>query len=382
MKPLKVLVSGNTLFSLWKFRRSFMLDLVRAGHEVHASAGEKDDAFETGSLLTEMQAAGVVFHALPLSRSGLNPVSDLRYFFAYLKLCKRVKPDVVFNYTIKPVIWGSLAAALSNIGRVYSMITGLGYAYTGTAPKHRILQTVIGALYRMALPFNRKVVFQNSDDRNLFLKRSYVAPSQTALVAGSGIEITEFPFSPLPTSRPFRFVCVARMLKDKGILELIEACDLLKAQGLPFECLLVGGTDANNPASISEETLLAAQAAGKVRWLGRQSKIAEILSEAHVFVLPSYREGTPRSTLEALSIGRPVLSTDAPGCRETVNSSNGVLVPVQDASALAQAMKTFMEFSQEQLEHMGTASRAMAEKTFDVAKVNGDLFELMNLKRT
>lgn len=368
---MKIAIVSNHIPTLLRFRGDLMSALVEMGHEVLAMVPP-----DFPDLVGELEKLGVTFVPYPLDRTTTNPFEDWKSFLTLKKEMGRSRPEVVLCYTTKPMIYGSFAASRAGANRIVSLVSGLGYGFTRTGMKQRILSFIQRALYRRAFRCNRWVVFQNPDDRALFEEWKLVEKHQSAVVAGSGVRLDDFPFHPVPSMGSFTFVMVARLLKEKGVLEYLEAARRVESE-LPGSCrfLLVGGED-ENPGGLTLESL--AKIESPVEFLGQQSEVKPFLEQSHCFVLPSYREGTPRSTLEALATGRPVVTTDAVGCRETVDHGvNGWLVEVGNPEALAEAMIEVASLSRERLEDYSKASRRRAEDIFDVRKVNEKMISFL-----
>jgi glycosyltransferase involved in cell wall biosynthesis len=375
MKKTVFLLVASFPDSLIKFRGPLIEALREAGCQVHVAVPGLSGDSDIASRLSEL---GVQVHDIPLQRTGMNPVKDLSALFALRKLMRRIRADYVLGYTIKPVIYGSLAAWMAGVENRFALITGLGYAFTGEATGLRkVLRTLIQQLYRFSLSRNRLVFFQNPDDEALFRQLSLLKPAiLSRVVNGSGVDVAEYTVPPLPET-PF-FLLIARLLGDKGVREYAQAAALVKQRFPNVMFRLVGWID-DNPDAISQVELDAWIAAGTVEFLGKLSDVRPAISESSVYVLPSYREGTPRTVLEAMAMGRAVITTDAPGCRETVvHGGNGFLVPVQDVSALAESMIKLIE-NHEQAAAMGARSRQMAEDKYDVHKVNAVMLKEMGL---
>ena len=373
-KPVFLLVASFP-DSLIKFRGPLIEALREAGCQVHVAVPGLSGDSDIASRLSEL---GVQVHDIPLQRTGMNPVKDLSALFALRKLMRRIRADYVLGYTIKPVIYGSLAAWMAGVENRFALITGLGYAFTGEATGLRkVLRTLIQQLYRFSLSRNRLVFFQNPDDEALFRQLSLLKPAiLSRVVNGSGVDVAEYTVPPLPETPSF--LLIARLLGDKGVREYAQAAALVKQRFPNVMFRLVGWID-DNPDAISQVELDAWIAAGTVEFLGKLSDVRPAISESSVYVLPSYREGTPRTVLEAMAMGRAVITTDAPGCRETVvHGGNGFLVPVQDVSALAESMIKLIE-NHEQAAAMGARSRQMAEDKYDVHKVNAVMLKEMGL---
>ncbi|MFA0422770.1 glycosyltransferase family 4 protein, partial [Vibrio sp. 10N.222.54.A1] len=288
-------------------------------------------------------------------------------------------PDFVMGYTIKPVIYGSLAAWLAGVKNTFSLITGLGYAFTGEAKgKRKFIQKILQFLYKIALNTNAGVFFQNNDDKCLFQSLGLVTTkTPISVVNGSGINVEDFQPTAFPLS--VDFLLIARLLGDKGIREYAKAAKMLKESHPTATCRLVGFVD-DNPDSIQESELQSWVDGGYIDFLGRMDDVKPAITQSAVYVLPSYREGTPRSVLEAMAMGRPIITTDAPGCRETVvNGVNGFLIPVKDSIAIYNKMIQFIE-DKPLAETMGLKSREIAEQKFDVHKVNDFMLKEMRIK--
>jgi len=368
---MKIVVIGGYAKSLINFRGPLLAALVKAGHEVVACAAEDDQdvAFALGRL-------GVHYCPVPIERTGMNPFRDLISMARMTGMLRSLKPDIVFSYTIKPVIFGSLAARCAGVGSINSMVTGLGYAFMGNGLKGLIVNRLVTGLYRAALRYNRNVFFQNPDDRSLFVDAGIVAECKTCLVNGSGVDIEHYSSAP-PGTAPV-FLMIARLLRDKGVLEYVEAARLLKSRYPQAVFQLLGPLDSN-PAAVSQTQLDAWQQEGVIEYLGSTDDIRPSMRRASIYVLPSYREGTPRTVLEAMSMGRPVVTTDAPGCRETVrNGDNGFLVPVRDGAALAEAMEKYI-LQPELIAAMGKRSLDIVADRYDVRKVNAVIMQQLGL---
>ncbi len=371
-----ILLTASLSSSLRNFRGPLIEALRDAGHQVHAAAPDLTSDTQTHDWLT---ARGVVCHDVPIARAGFGPLADLRALWALWRLMRHLRSDVFLGYTIKPVIWGLIAARLAGVPQRVALITGLGYAFTdGAGGIRRAVKALARGLYKVALRSATLVFFQNDDDRADFAAMGLL-PSGTVVrvVAGSGIDLAQFPLQPLPHG-PVRFLLIARLLGDKGILEYAQAAQSVRRDWPEVEFHLVGGTDPN-PAGIPEAEVRTWHSAGDIHWHGAQADVRPFLARCHVFVLPSYREGTPRTVLEAMATGRAVITTDAPGCRQTVaEGDTGFLVPLRDAPALAGAMIRLLQ-DPVLIARMGVAGRARAEKHFDVRHVNREMLLAMGL---
>ena len=368
---MRILVNGSYAPSLIGFRGPLIRMLCDRGDEVHVTAPDIG-----GDVRDELEQYGAIVHEAPLSRTGTSISGDVAYFLALRRLMKRVAPDFVLGYTIKPNIWGSLAARSLSI-RSAAMVTGLGYAFAPPAGvARRMLTGLSRRLYRLATSANERVVFQNPDDLADFVAARCLAdPAKAGIVNGSGVDTAHYAPAPLPPEPVF--LLVGRLLGAKGVREYADAAARLRTRHPGWRFLLVGFLD-EGPDGISPAELTAIEAAG-VEFLGRHEDIRPAIRQTSVFVLPSYREGTPRSVLEAMAMGRPIVTTDAPGCRETVTGGvNGLLVPVGDAHALATAMET-LGGDRSLRQAMGAESVRIAREKYAVEQVNASLVRLLGL---
>jgi glycosyltransferase involved in cell wall biosynthesis len=330
-----------------------------------------------------LEALGVSYRAIRLDRTGINPFSDVASFVGFLSLFRETKPDIVLNYTIKPVIYATLAARISGIRSVFSTITGLGYVFTGRSLRHRLLQKLVSSVYRTALSACKGIFFLNADDFALFKELNLlVTPGKAVLINGEGIDLERYNPYDFSTGRadPAQpvFLMIARVIRDKGILEYLEAARILKKKYAGAVFRLVGPFDSN-PTAISAEEIQSWQQDGVIEYCGETADVRPFIAGSTVFVLPSYREGLPRTVIEAMAMGRPVVTTDAPGCRETViNGENGFLVQVMDAEALANAMERFI-IDPDLIGKMGARSRELAEQKYDERKVNAMIIRTIGL---
>lgn len=366
----KIVIIAGYARSLANFRGDLIQTMVRQGHEVIGMAPEEGFA-------PVLKTLGAEYHQIPLVRNGMNPLQDLRTLNFLVKKMTVLKPDIVFSYTIKPVIYGSLAARLAKVEKVYSMITGLGYAFIGETWKQRIIASFLTFLYQKAAGINQCLIFQNQDDLEMFKKLHIVKEgSKTVVVNGSGVDVEKFSFA---ANHPaLSFLLIGRLIWDKGIGEFVEAARLLKKRYPEARFRILGSLD-KNPNSITREQIRHWETDQVVEYLGWADDVRPYIREAGVYVLPSYREGTPRSVLEAMSMGRPVITTDAPGCRETViHGVNGYLVPVKDVVKLAAAMEKFI-LEPALMPIMGKSSRTIAVDKYDVRKVTRSMLQAMEL---
>lgn len=374
---MRFLILASLSGSLTGFRKPLIQALVDNGLEVHAAAPE---LLANSKVVNELSAMGVTCHDAALSRTGINPIADVKAMFALRRLMKEIKPDYFVGYTIKPVIYGNLAAWLAGVPHRFALITGLGYTFIGgQGVKRKLVSKLAHTLYKAALSKSHKAFFQNPDDEALFRELGLLPKGTPSVVVnGSGVPVHEYPNTPAPHHAQPKFLLIARLLGDKGVREYAAAAQIVKQQHPDVEFNLVGRID-ENPNSISQAELNGWVADNTLVAHGQQPDVKPYIADCSVYVLPSYREGTPRTVLEAMSIGRAIITTDAPGCRETViDGVNGFLVPVKDANALANAMVKFIE-QPELIATMGKRSREIAEQKYDVGIVNKQMLDGMGL---
>ena len=376
-RPQRVVVVGGDLGYLVRFRGQLLRALVAGGHDVIVAAPETDR-----SAPGRLAAMGVTYHRASLNRTGMNPLRDLRDQYAMASWFRTVRPDVVFAYGAKPIVVALAAAWLAGVPRRYAMLAGLGFAFAFThdgqrSVKRALARQVQKATYRWLFPGCGRVIFHNHEDRDELVRRRLVPLERTTVVAGSGVDVSEFSPTVAPTVPP-TFLFVGRMLRSKGVHELVEAARLLRAEVPNAEVHFVGGMD-QNPDTIDVGLLDAAVARGDVIYHGQVDDVRPFLRDCSVFVLPSYREGLPRSALEALATGRTTIVTDAPGCREVVrHGRHGALVPVRDAPALADAMIAYAR-DPERIVREGAEARRTAEQDFDVRIVTAAMLAALDL---
>lgn len=376
---MRFLLAANASGSLVNFRLDLILAMQGAGYDVHVVSPD----IVVGSYEYErLIALGVVPHSLSMSRSGINPFVDLIMLWSLFRLMLSIKPDIFMGYTIKPVIWGSLAAFLARVPGRYALITGLGYAFVdveNSGRKRKLVRFFVERLYSFSLRFCSKIFFQNPDDERLFRDLGILIDSaSTVVVKGSGVNLSYFYRAPLP--RQVVFIMISRLLVDKGVREYAGAASLLKRRFPWVRFKLVGYLD-DNPETVSQVELDSWVSSGVIDYLGRLSDVRPAIASASVFVLPTfYREGIPRTLLEALAMGRAIITTDMPGCRETViDGVNGFLVSPRSVEALVAALEKLI-LRPELLINMSCASHQLAVDNFDVHKVNAVMLQEMGVQ--
>ncbi|MEN1972617.1 glycosyltransferase family 4 protein [Luteimonas sp. MJ204] len=359
--------------SVLTFRGQLIMDVLAAGMPVHVAAPGLPKG---AAIRSSLESLGVTVHDIPLARTGTNPSADLKLVLHLYRLLRQIQPAVMIGYTIKPVIYGTLAAWMARVPRRYALVTGLGYAFTGS--RKGMLTGLVRRLYRLALARADKVFFQNPDDRNLFRETGILsADKPTVVVNGSGVDVSVFEVTSIPAGGPF-FLMIGRLLGDKGVREYAQAATRVRAMHPEARFGLVGWID-ENPDAIGLAELDQWVANGVIEFHGKLTDVRPRIAACTVYVLPSYREGTPRTVLEALAMGRPIITTEAPGCRETViDGDNGFLVPVQSVDALVDAMLKFIE-DPCLAQRMGRRSRQVAKDKYDVHKVNAVMLREMGI---
>jgi len=361
----RVILLVNTDAFFVSHRLALGCMLRDAGYEVVVAASE------SGARRT-IEREGLRFVPMPFEPGGRSPVTEARTIAAIRELYSRERPDIVHHVTIKPVLYGSVVARALRVPAIVNAVSGLGYVFIDRAEpsvRHRALQRGVLAAYRIALGARRsRTIFQNPDDRDMFVARGLVRRERTALIPGSGVDLSRFVSTPLPEGAPV-VVLPARMLWDKGVGELVEAARQLRAKHPTARFLLAGGAGSQNPAVVEEKQLLAWQREGVIEWIGHQTDMPGLFSRAHLVVLPSYREGSPLALAEAAASGRAAITTDVPGCRDVVrDGETGWLVPARDAGALARAIDVALS-DRVELQRRGKNARAQAEERFSIEAI-------------
>lgn len=374
----KFLVIAGYPDSLLNFRGPLLRALIAERLQVHVAA----PSLPVDSVIRQqLEDLGVRVHGIPLKRTGVNPLSDLWTMCNLWWLMRQIKPDFVLSYTIKPVIYGNIAAWVACVPRRFALITGLGYAFREGASQRSWFKQIVQFLYRTALVRVHKVFFQNPDDELTFFSLGIVRSTdrKTIIVNGSGVDVSSFTVKPLPQVK--QFLMIARLLCDKGVREYVKSATIVRRQHPDVRFAFVGWID-DNPNTIREAELQCWIEEGDVQFYGRLDDVKPVIAESSVYVLPSYYpEGTPRSVLEAMAMGRAIITTDAPGCRETViDGYNGFLVPVKAVDELVTAMLKFLD-RPELVGLMGERSRQIAVEKYDVDKVNAVMLKEMGVKR-
>lgn len=366
---MKILLFANTDWYLYNFRLPLATALTHAGHHVILVS-------PPGVYSERLKKMEFDWFPFNLSRRGVNPFVELAGILRLSQLYKRIRPDIVHHFTIKCVLYGSLAARLASINSIVNSITGLGFVFISQSMLARILRPFVKTFYRLLLQ-RTQTIFQNPEDMGLFIKHKLTTPANSHLIMGSGVDTKVFTQTPEPTG-DITIILPGRMLWAKGVGEFVEAARSIKAQNIKARFILIGRTDPGNPDSIPEKDLLAWQSQGIIEWQGWQENMAAAYSKAHIVCLPSYREGLPKSLIEAAACGRPLVATDMPGCRQVVHpGENGFLVPVRDADALASALLTLIGNPKLRREY-GERGRAIVVREFSQSKVIAETMQVYN----
>ncbi len=366
----KIIFVASYADSLINFRLQLMQAFLAKGYEVVALAPHDEQVKQTLSRLH------IRFIAIPLTRNGTNPLNDLKLFLALKKIFQLEKPDMVFAYTIKPVVYASLAGKRAKIPKIYALMTGTGYVFSNSNLKSRVIGLIGRSLLKLALHQTTRVFFQNPDNLSFFIQEKLLAYTKpTTVVNGSGVDCDTF--SPAALPMQFSFLMIARLLASKGVHEYVTAARELRKRYPHVKFRLVGWIDTN-PESITQQELDEWIKNGDIEYLGKLSDVRASIADTSVYVLPSWNEGMPRTVLEAMAMGRPIITTNTPGCKETVVPyHNGLLVPVKQVDELVKAMEYFI-LAPEKIAAMGEASRQIAVEKYDVNKVNHNMLEAMS----
>jgi len=349
---MKIAIVVNTSWNIYNFRLSLTKALLKEGHTIYAIA-----PFDSYSKLLEEK--GCVYKEIKMDNKGTNPLKDIYLIYNLYKAYKNIKPDIILHYTIKPNIYGSIAAKMIGIP-VINNVSGLGTVFL-----HNTISSQIAIqLYRLAFRYPKKVFFQNKDDKKLFIEKKLIKEEITDLVPGSGVDTVKFSPLPFRRNKTFRFLLIARLLYDKGIIEYYQAAKKIKKEH-EAEFFLMGSPD-QSALGIPLSLVMEWDKENTIKYLPFSENVAEAIHEADCIVLPSYREGAPKTLLEAAACGKPLLATDVPGCREVVEDSvNGYLCKVKDAQELADKMVKMIDQNPEKLKRMGEESRKIAIEKFD-----------------
>ena len=351
--------------TVYNFRGDLLKDIKSRGYEVVVTGPNEDD-------IEKIKELGVRFVLIPLNKTGLSLKGDIKYIYNLWRLLRKEKPDITLGYTIKPVIYGAWAARLVGVKNINSMVTGTGYIFTAETFKARVLKNLASLLYRLGFMCAHRVIFQNQDNLKEFTELKLLKPEKCYLVNGSGVNMVKF--TPAPFPEKLTFFMLSRVMYSKGVVEYLEAAKQVKAKHPELRFMLLGALE-NIQDSLTYEQVKPYIDEGIIEHFGENEDVAAYYRQCSVYVLPSYREGTPRTVLEAMAMARPIITTDAPGCRETViDGVSGFLVPVRDSNPVAEKMQWFIKHP-EQIEKMGRESLKLCKDKFDVHKVNREMLK-------
>ena len=379
MSKIKTIVMiGTTAACFYGFRSELVKNLNLKNITVYAFTTD-NDVLE----LEKISELGAIPISYQLNRGGLNPLADMLATYKLAQQIKQLKPDLVFSYFAKPVIFGTLAAKIAKVPKIIGMLEGLGYTFTdqpnGLSSKTKLIKAIQVFLYKLALPKLDQLILLNHDDKTDLLINNDIEVKETYILGGIGLDLNQYKYSPATIDLPIQFLFIGRLLKEKGIHDFIAAAQIVKQKFPQTTFTVLGGIDEANLGALTQGELTQSIDQNVIDYPGHVENIAEWIKQSHVFVLPSYREGVPRSTQEAMAIGRPVITTDVPGCRDTViDGVNGFLVPKWNPQALAEKMIYFIEHP-EQVRMMGDQSHKIAIEKFDAEKVNQRLLEILGI---
>lgn len=381
MKNKKIIIIGTTASNLYGFRKDFILSCLQRNYQVYAFVSEYTDEW-----LDKIKNLGAIPTTYQLSRGGLNPFADLKSTYQLIKKIREIQPDIVFPYSTKPLIYGTFAAYNAKVPSIYGMIEGLGSPFTvhkhGQNFKAQFIRFVQVCLYRLVFPYLDKIIFLNHDDPKDLVDNYKIPHKDNAIyVLGPiGLNLQEYLYTKWNEQNNLSFIFVSRLLAEKGIYEYLEAAKIVKKLYPEVLFRIIGGLDAENPTGLKQAELEQLVETGIVEYDGFVTDVDQSIRNSAVFVLPSYyREGVPRSTQEAMAIGRPVITTDVTGCRDTVlDGVTGFLVPKWDVAALVEKMIYFIDHP-EQVNIMGYQGYLYAKAHFDVDKVNYKLLQTIGI---
>ncbi len=364
-----VVLSSHTPSLFW-FRTDMMKEFINRGYQVFALGNEEETKWAS-----RFQLINITYQQISVNRNGVNPLQDRKTFKSIKDKLRAIMPEKIFTYQAKTVIYGTLAANSIGITEVYPLIAGMGSAFISNSFKTNIIRYAMTILYKKSMKKCPVVFFQNHDDENIFKECGIIKNQRVVVIHGSGVNTVKF--SVLPEPKETAFLCISRLIRDKGVYEYLEASRRVKKKYPKIRCILVGPYDTN-PSAIKPEEIAPFIDDG-IEYYGEQEDVRPFIEQCSVFILPSYREGTPKSNLEAMACGRAIITTNAPGCKETVqDGENGFLVPIKDVDAIYEKMIWFID-NPNDARNMGIKGRIMAEDIFDVKKVNMAICEAMGI---
>lgn len=368
---MKVAIVLNTSWNIYNFRMNFVRELIKQGHEVHTIA-PLDDFTE------KLEAEGCIHHRVKMDSRGANPIKDSALILELFLIYRKIRPDIVLHYTIKPNVYGTLAASILRIP-VINNVCGLGTVFL----KKNLVSAFAMLLYRISFRFAKRIFFQNPDDRQLFIDKKIIGSKIADLVPGSGIDLKRFQPMDFRRNEKFTFLLISRLITDKGILEYVDAVKKLKAEGMDAKFQILGAKDPQHKRGIKLELIDEWIQSETVEYLGTTNDVRTHIAKADCIVLPSYREGTPRTLLEAASSSKPIIATDVPGCNNVVvNNFNGLLCKLKDSHDLALKMKEISTYDDSVLKKFGKNGRSKMEAEYDESLViNKYLHALKEIKK-
>lgn len=368
---MKIAVLSSHTQSLFWFRMDMMKAFVAHGNTVFA-LGPEPEANWKG----KFKESNIEYRQFFVERNGVNPFKDLKTYRNLYQFMKKEKPDKVFAYQAKTVVYGSLAARFNGINDVYLLIAGIGSVFNGRGLKHNVLKFIMKIEYWAAFKASKKVFFQNEDDKKKFISYRLINENKVEIINGSGVNLESFKPEQFPKAPAFLFI--GRLIKDKGIVEYLEACKQIKKKYFKIRCLLVGPYDSN-PSALQPEELMPYIEKGIIEYFGEQKDVRPFIDQCSTYVLPSYHEGTPKTVLEAMAMGRSIITCDAPGCRETVvQGENGYLVKVKNIDEIVEKME-YLILNPEINKVMGERSLKLVRDKYDVNLVNKSIMDTMGL---
>lgn len=369
---MKIVVLSSYTPSLFWFRIDMMQEFQRRGHQVIAVGPDNPENWKK-----RFEQVGIEYRQIYTARNGMNPLVDIKSYLNLKRFFKEEKPDKLFVYQAKAISYGAIAAKKYGNTDVYPLVAGLGSIFRGSGLKNILVRMIMSILYKNAFQYATRVFMQNEDDINDIVKAGILQSSKIVMMNGSGVNLDKFSVKDLPSKVSFLFI--GRLIRDKGICEYLKACHKIKQKyGNEVRCLLVGPFDTN-PSALKNEDLQIYINEGSIEYFGEQNDVRPYIEQSSILILPSYHEGTPKTVLEAMSMGRAIITTNAPGCKETVKDGvNGFLVPVKSVDGLVEKMEYLIKNSAE-IKRMGREGRKIAEERFDVKKVNANIMEVMGL---
>lgn len=367
MKFLLISPKNRTVYN---FRGDLIKAIIARGYEVIVTGPDQTD-------VDKIEALGARFVEIPMNKTGTSILGDLKYCKRLKQLMKQEKPDVTLGYTVKPVIYGAIAAKAAKVKNINGMVTGGGYTFTAKTMKAKVLGIIVRTLYKLGFKRTDHIIFQNPDDLDEFCQRKLAKRVKCYVVNGSGVNMSHFEPAPMP-EKP-AFFMLSRLLKSKGVEEYLRAARKVKENYPDANFYLLGKYETTMQDAVAKETVEAYINDGIIERFEETSDVRPYYEKCSVYVLPSYREGTPRTVLEAMAMGRPIITTDTNGCRETVkDGESGYLVPVGNSDQLAERMEAFLK-DPASIEQMGKQSVALCREKFEVGRVNGEMLKIMNI---